>query len=156
MKPFLPKMYVVLSTFLLSLTCLAQTSKKNSVEILYRQLENDEKLVAACERKWQEYQLAQFGKVLPKISDHCWSSCPTLIVLPDYPGDAGRLKIKGQVKIETIVDESGKVVYAKIIQGKPLISQAALKAAYFSTYSPQITCDNKPIKFRWTIIYNFY
>jgi TonB family protein len=103
-----------------------------------------------------EYQIAQFGKVSPRISGHCWDGCPTRIVLPYYPKEAKRLRIEGQVNVETIVDESGKVIYAKVIKGQPLLNQAALQAAYLSTYTPKKTCDDKSIKFRWRIVYNFH
>ena len=156
MRSFLQKLNISLFTFLLNLACLAQSSRNDSAAALYRELESDERSVVECVRKQREHQLSQFGKVRPKISGHCWSGCPTLAVLRYYPPDAEQLNIKGQVKIEAIVNENGKVVYAKIIQGKPFIGRAALKAASLSTYTPKVNCEGKPIKFRWLITYNFF
>ena len=139
---------------LFCLNCFAQVESRKLTE-LFAELREDEKLVAECEQKAREYQLAQFGKVLPKISGHCWDGCPKRIVLPYYPSEAQRLNISGQVKIETIVDENGNVIYARTVKGKPFLSQAAEQAAYRSSYQPKKTCGDKPIKFRWTITYNF-
>lgn len=147
--------FVIFIQLILSLSFFAQTKNKEFVQKLFADLRTDEILVAECEQKIREYQMANFGRLLPKISGHCWDSCPTSIVLPYYPKEAKRYRIFGQVKIETIVDESGKVVYAKAVSGKPFLRQSAVKAAYFSRYQPKKTCDDKPIKFRWTVIYNF-
>jgi TonB family protein len=92
---------------------------------------------------------------MPKVSGHCWHGCATNIVLPYYSPEAKRLRISGQVKVETIVDESGKVIFAQTVKGQPFLSQAAEQAAYRSSYTPKKTCGDKPIKFRWTITYNF-
>lgn len=156
MRSSLKKLVVfVFIAHLLCLASVAQTKNKNFIQELFADLREDEMLVAECEQKAQEYQIANFGKILPKISGHCWDGCPTSIVLPYYPNEARRYKISGQVKVETIVNEIGKVVYARTVSGQPFLRQAAEKAAYFSRYQPKTTCNDKPIKFRWTIIYNF-
>ena len=139
---------------LFCLKCFAQVESKKLTE-LFAEIREDAKLVAECEQKAREYQLAQFGRVLPKISGHCWDGCPTRIVLPYYPREAKQLRISGQVKVETIVDESGDVIYARTVKGLPFLSQAAEQAARVSSYQPKKTCDDKLIKFRWTITYNF-
>lgn len=136
--------------------CSAQIKNKTSESELLREVAEDEKILAECEKKRREYQIAQFGKVLPKISGHCWEGCPTRIVKPYYPQKAKRLKITGQVKVETIVNEEGRVIYAEIVRGQSLLRDVARRAAYLSTYTPKKSCDNKPIKFRVTITYNFY
>jgi TonB family protein len=91
-----------------------------------------------------------------RISHFCYDLCPTYLVKPQYSKDAQRLGIKGRVEIEVIVDETGKVVNAKISENKAYISQAARRAAMRSSFQPKRNCENKPIKFRGTIIYNFY
>lgn len=146
---------LLLFACLLFLPCKAQIrSKKFKSELLVKVAEY-EKTAAECERKNIEDQLKQSGKIMPKISGHCWDGCAKRIVLPHYPGQAKRLKISGRVKIETIVDENGKVVYAGIIEGNPFLGQAAERAAYLSLFMPKKDCNDTKIKFRWTIIYNF-
>ena len=141
---------------LFSVVCNGQVSNKESITKLHAELTEDEKAAAACVKTAREYQIKQFGKVLPKISGHCWDGCPTRVVKPYYPREARRLKIKGEVVVEAIVDERGEVGYAKVVKGNSFLRQAALAAAYKSTYQPKVTCGNRPIKFRWTIRYYFH
>lgn len=150
------KLSVIILTFVFCLPCFAQTQNITSKSKLFIEVAEDEKTADECEQKKREYQILKFGKALPKISGHCWDGCPTNVVLPYYPREARRKGISGQVKVETMVDESGKVVFAKIIQGQPYLNQTALKAAYLSTHTPKKTCDDKLIKFRWIITYNFH
>ena len=149
---------LIVSIFIAHLFCLggfAQIRGKKSTQELFAKLREDEKLVAECEQKAREYQIANFGRVLPKVSGHCFGGCPIRIVLPYYSSEAKRLRISGQVKVETIVDETGNVVYARAVSGQPFLRQAAEQAARVSSYQPKKTCGDKPIKFRWTITYNF-
>jgi|SRR6185503_13899832 len=121
---------------------------------LNAQLQADEKFVAECEQKIRRDQLAKFGRVKPKIAGDCWEGeCAVRVVKPYYSEQARRLNIRGQMKVETIVDEKGDVIYARVIKGLPLMEKAALDAAYASKYSSKKACD-KAIKFRWIITYN--
>lgn len=156
MIPYLTKLIaLLLFAFLLCLNCVAQVRSKKLAQELFAEVSEDEKVVAECEQKAHKYQIAKFGRVLPKVSGHCFDGCPTRIVLPYYSGEAKRLGVSGQVKVETIVDETGNVIYAQTVKGQPFLSRAAEQAAYRSTYAPKKTCGDKPIKFRWTITYNF-
>jgi len=123
---------------------------------LFARLAEDEKAVAACAKATRDEQIKKFGKPFPKLSGHCWDGCPVRVVKPLYPENARRLKISGEVLVDTIVDEKGNVVFAKVTKGTDFLRQAALEAAYVSQYQPKVTCGNKPIKFRWTIKYYFY
>ncbi|MEP6922936.1 MAG: energy transducer TonB [Pyrinomonadaceae bacterium] len=116
--------------------------------------ENQQNRIAEAERKAREYQVTQFGKVLPKISGHCWSGCPTRLVKPFYPQEAKHYRLFGQIVIETIVDEKGQVIFTQARKGKPFLIQTARQAACQSSYAPQLF-EGKPIKFSWTIVYNF-
>lgn len=156
MERFLLTFKIIIIPFLFCLSCSAQIKNTAFISELFGEVAEDEKIVAACQQKRREFQIAHFGKILPKISGHCFDGCPTSIVLPSYPREAKRLRISGQVTVETVVDENGKVVYAKVLRGNGFLKQAVLQAAYRSTYTPKKTCDNKPIKFRWTINCNFY
>ncbi|MFT3742734.1 MAG: TonB family protein [Pyrinomonadaceae bacterium] len=135
--------------------CKAQVRTKEEQTKLLADVANDEKAVAACLKAAREEQIKKFGKPLPKISGHCWDGCPIKIVKPYYPEIARRLKIKGEVLVDTIVDEKGSVVFAKVAKGSRLLRKVALEAAYVSQHQPKVTCGNRPIKFRWTIRYYF-
>jgi hypothetical protein len=135
--------------------CPAQSKSKKYERELFAEVANHEKLVAECVRKTREYQIAKFGRVLPRISLYCLDGCPVLLVRPYYLREARRFRISGQVKVVAISDETGKVIYARAVDKRPFLSQIAERAAYLSRYTPKKTCDDKPIKFRWTITYNF-
>ncbi len=152
----LKKLFVFV--FIAHLFCLvgfAQNKGKKFTQELFAELKEDEKLVAECQQKAREYQIANFGRVLPRVSGHCFDGCPTRVVLPYYSSQARQLRFSGVVRVETIVDETGKVVYARAVSGQPFLRQAAEQAARVSSYQPKKTCGDKPIKFRWTITYNF-
>ena len=145
---------VLIVVALFGLKCVAQ-SRSEKLRTLRAELSEDDKLVFQCEQKAREYQIAKFGRVLPKVSGHCWSGCPTLIVQPSYPREARLLGISGRVRVETIVGENGNVVYAGALRGLPFLKQAAERAAPFARYTPKKACGDQPIRFRWTITYNF-
>lgn len=121
----------------------AQTDKRIFKQLLNK-IETQEQILAKCHPPRL------------RISHFCFDFCPTNLAKPLYPAEAKRLRISGSVKVEIIVSEEGKVIYALPSAGLPYLSQAAQKAAYRSTFSPGKDCENKPIKFRGRITYNFY
>jgi TonB family protein len=131
--------------FLIFLTVVSLNAqiKKSQLNQITIELQEEERELVKCQPK-------------RRISSFCYDLCPTNLVKPQYSKDAQRLGIKGQVKIEVIVNETGKVINAKILEGKVYISQAARRAALRSSFQPKRNCENKPIKFRGTIIYNFH
>lgn len=133
-----------------------QILDKVEINNLYEEVKQAERGIAECRRKNRAEQIRKFGKVLPRISGHCWEGCPVRVVKPYYPKQARQLKIKGEVRIETIVDKKGNVVYARAIKGPALLRRAALDAAYKSKYQRKLDCDKFPMKFRWVIRYRFH
>jgi protein TonB len=73
---------------------------------------------------------------------------------PDYPPEAKAQKISGAVHISVVVDEEGNVIWAKGIEGAPLLQEAALRAACQSRFSPE-KISGRPIKVNRVISYNF-
>jgi TonB family protein len=146
-QPFL--CLLLLLSFGLSIP--AQESRSD----LAAQVEADRLAAAACEIEAREQQINQFGRPLPRIAGHCWDGCPTRMVKPNYPEAARRLGLKGRVTVRAIVDEEGKVVFAELVKGNWIFKQAALDAAYFSTYQPKMICDGRKIKFWWRLSFTF-
>ena len=72
---------------------------------------------------------------------------------PQYPDEAKRYGISGTVKIFVTVDENGRVVEAYPC-GHPILSEAALRAAYRALFAPTLR-DGKPVKVTGFITYNF-
>ena len=73
---------------------------------------------------------------------------------PPYPEEAQAKGISGRVRIEVVANEEGDVMWAKAVEGDPLLQQAALKAACQSKYAPE-KVSNRPIKVGHVISYNF-
>lgn len=73
---------------------------------------------------------------------------------PPYPEEAKAKGISGIVRISVVTDEDGNVIWAKAVEGHPLLQPAALKAACQARYSPE-KISNRPIKVNRVITYNF-
>lgn len=63
---------------------------------------------------------------------------------PYYPVIARQTKIQGTVVIDAVLDESGRVIEARIVSGHPLLIQAALDTVKEWRYEPSYL-NNQPI-----------
>jgi len=63
---------------------------------------------------------------------------------PNYPVIARQTKIQGTVVIDAVLDESGRVIEARIVSGHPLLIQAALDTVKEWRYEPSYL-NNQPI-----------
>jgi len=73
---------------------------------------------------------------------------------PPYPQAAKALRIQGKVSIQVLIDETGRVMSARAIDGPPLLKQISEKAAYQARFSPTRLGD-QPVKVSGLITYNF-
>lgn len=73
---------------------------------------------------------------------------------PRYPPLARAAKIEGTVKIDLTVSEAGVPVSAKVIEGHPLLRNAASGAALSRKYKPYVI-DGKPVPFVTTVEFVF-
>ena len=73
---------------------------------------------------------------------------------PDYPEEAKKQKVSGPVTIEIVIDEEGDPIWAKAIDGPPLLHEASLKAACQSRHSPH-KISGQAVKANRVITYNF-
>jgi protein TonB len=74
---------------------------------------------------------------------------------PQYPQEAFVKKIEGTVEVEILIDASGNVTRARVIQSIPALDQAALQTVYRWRFSPAIknghpvaTIARAPVAFR--------
>jgi TonB family protein len=75
-------------------------------------------------------------------------------VQPAYPPIAKQLGLKGEVEVETHIDENGAVESAKVKTGNALLGNAALEAAKHWKFKP-FTANGKPVKAVTEITFNF-
>ncbi len=73
---------------------------------------------------------------------------------PTYPSLAKQLRIQGTVSVQILIDESGKVISAKVVSGNPSLATAARQAAFGARFSPTRLSD-QPVKVSGVITYNF-
>lgn len=73
---------------------------------------------------------------------------------PQYPPNARSLRASGVVTVEVILDEDGKVVSARAVDGPALLRAAAVSAARLARFSPTVL-SGVPVKVAGVITYKF-
>jgi protein TonB len=73
---------------------------------------------------------------------------------PVYPQLARQARISGTVRLEAVIDETGKITDLKVVSGHPLLVQAALDAVKQWRYRPTVL-NNTPVQVATTIDVNF-
>ncbi len=73
---------------------------------------------------------------------------------PQYPPGARAVRASGMVTVEVLLDEAGKVISARAVDGSPFLRQAAVVAARQARFSPTIL-SGKPVKVAGVITYKF-
>ena len=73
---------------------------------------------------------------------------------PAYPIIAKQARANGPVNVQVLIDESGKVISAKAVNGHPMLLAAAQQAAYGARFSPTKLGD-QAVKVSGVITYNF-
>lgn len=73
---------------------------------------------------------------------------------PSYPPAAKAVGASGQVTIQVLIDEEGRVVSASAAGGHPLLVPAALAAARGARFSPTLL-SGQAVKVSGVITYNF-
>jgi TonB family protein len=71
-----------------------------------------------------------------------------------YPEEARKSRIAGQVQVQILVDETGKVVSAVATFGPEVLREAATKAAMRAKFKPTIV-DGVPVKVSGILTYDF-
>jgi len=73
---------------------------------------------------------------------------------PAYSAMAKQIHLQGQVNVQVLIDETGRVVSAKVVSGHPLLAIEAQRAALQARFSPTKLGD-QPVKVSGIITYNF-
>ena len=134
---------------------LAQDSRRPSKEDIFNRLSKGESVLAECDQKFEEEYVAKFGRKPARISLHEGPGYPVKLVKPRYPTVARDAQRSGQLVVEAVVDEKGKVVYASWKEGSRIFARAALDAIRASEFRPMIACGDKPVMFRRRVRYLF-
>ena len=81
-------------------------------------------------------------------------TAPSRLDVARYPSDASAAGIRGTVVAEIVVDPSGNVTDAKVVQSIPLLDEAALQAVRNWHYAPTVV-NGQPVPVRLTVTVNF-
>ncbi|MDQ2747725.1 MAG: tetratricopeptide repeat protein [Acidobacteriota bacterium] len=76
------------------------------------------------------------------------------LAVPVYPSAAQIMRIQGKVTVQIALDEQGKVVFAKAVNGHQSLRVAGEDAALKSKFKPTLV-GNQPVKATGFIVYNF-
>ncbi len=74
--------------------------------------------------------------------------------VPSYPPTAKAVGASGDVSVQVLIDENGKVISANAISGHPLLRAEAVRAALKATFTAT-KLSNQPVKVSGFIIYKF-
>ncbi len=152
------KCLIIFTIFTFSISVFAQQNEKCActkndkpkVSDYFENLNNQNKKFAECEA-----QLNKQPKII--IAGGCEfgaDGCPVSLKQPLFPKSAQKLKISGQVKVEVIIDEDGKVIYSRMIKGKKIFKNSAEQAACKSKFRSVRRCG-VAVKSKLFIAYNF-
>lgn len=78
----------------------------------------------------------------------------TSLPKPPYPAAAVAVNAQGDVTVQVTIDETGRVVSAKAINGHPLLRRDSERAAMNARFSPT-TLSKVPVKVTGMIVYSF-
>lgn len=78
----------------------------------------------------------------------------TSLPKPVYTAAAKAVRAGGQVSVQVLIDERGKVMSANAVSGHPLLQSSAEAAARNAQFSPTML-SGTPVKISGVIIYNF-
>jgi TonB family protein len=73
---------------------------------------------------------------------------------PSYPSTAREQGASGTVEVRVVLDETGRVIWARAISGHPLLRHAAEEAAW-QTEFPVTKLSGQPVKVSGVLLYNF-
>jgi protein TonB len=75
-------------------------------------------------------------------------------VKPEYPQRARANGIQGNVLLQVVIDTTGKPTNIKVLQGDPILAEAAMDAVRQWRYEPY-TIKKKPVEVETTILIQF-
>jgi len=73
---------------------------------------------------------------------------------PKYPPEAKRARASGQVQVQVLVDETGKVISAEAVFGPEELRAAAVEAAKQARFAPAKN-NGAPVKVSGILFYDF-
>jgi protein TonB len=89
-----------------------------------------------------------------KVSDGVTQGLAIRRITPPYQAIARAARAFGAVQVQVLISEEGRVLDADVINGHPLLRQAALDAARQWQFRPTLL-SNVPVKVQGVLTFNF-
>ncbi len=128
-------------------------SEVASVSVEVREQESEKK----GEAQPSDVSTACFGSEFPEMSRIvvCVVNSKAInLPQPSYPLEAKEKKIAGDVVVSVVVDEEGRVAWARVNSGHPLLQDAVKKVICQSRFTPT-KISEVPVKVRGALTYKF-
>lgn len=93
-------------------------------------------------------------KPKPPVSEGVVNGKAINLIKPVYSTAARAMRVGGEVRVQVLIDEDGKVISANAVSGHPLLRDSAESAAKSSKFTPTFLSKQK-VKVTGIIIYNF-
>jgi TonB family protein len=126
-------------------------TKSSDVRVDSLTPEDVAKIIEECELPDRPKPKGKIGKI--RVLSPCGGRALSL-PKPRFPEEAKAAKVSGQVQMDVVIDENGRVVWAKALTGHPLLQDASRKAACRARYAPT-RISGQPVKTETGITYNF-
>ena len=97
---------------------------------------------------------AETPKVPKVISKGVITGQAVSLPQPAYPMAAKNIRVQGKVSVQVLIDEQGRVISATAVDGHPLLTGAAQRAALQAKFKPTLL-SNQPVKVSGVITYDF-
>ena len=94
------------------------------------------------------------GSSAPRISLGVSVGDAITRVTPVYPAIARQINASGEVQVEILIDETGRVIQAKAVSGHPMLRAAAEDASRKWVFKPTLL-DGKPVKQQGNLTFVF-
>lgn len=89
-----------------------------------------------------------------KISGGVLNGRAIRLVQPEYPKSARKSHDSGQVRVQVVINEVGRVIKAEALGGTEPLKEAAVNAALRCQFTPTLLVG-QPVKVSGVIVYNF-
>lgn len=105
----------------------------------------------ASARQTHRFKPEPEGKPVARVSSGMLNRRAKKLPTPPAPA-MGHLRVDAEVKVEVVVDEEGKIIWARAVEGHPLLREAAVQAARQAEFDP-LLLSGKPVSFGGYLIY---
>jgi TonB family protein len=127
---------------------LSSLEVHSEIREAYRDTSEERKIIEECKLLDRPKPKGEI-KVVPELRGRAISKPK-----PVYPKEAKATKVSGAVKVDVVIDEKGRVIWAEAVTGEPMLQEASRRAACRARYSPTVI-SSRAVKIQTSIRYNF-